>query len=102
MIGDLFDFSFETYVTPRALRLLYGLWMFVCLAGAAALLYVGAKGLTQEGSDGPPIVAIACIIAAPVWLFFGLLAGRIVCEVVSVQFLTAQTLKEINRKTREP
>lgn len=97
--GALFDFSFTSFVTPRLLKVLYGLHV---AALALAFLVVDAKAIETLSSSYSYSrdEAMRILAASPFALLFAVLVTRAGFELVAVLFRIAHSLEEIDRKTR--
>lgn len=104
----LFDFKFESYVAPRLLGALYGIF----LVGLVLMLLFGiGSGLwsiidaigdsSRYSSTGTRVMtAIGQIVMTPVVGVVYLLLGRLYFEILSVMFRGVALLESIDKKTR--
>ncbi len=91
-LSSLFDFSFESLVTPRIIRVLY--IISVALIGLAIL--VGAIGaLAYDGG-----VSVVMLILAPVGFLIGVIYVRVMLELIMVIFSIADGVRDVSRNTR--
>jgi hypothetical protein len=94
--GSLFDFSFKSLVTPRVIKVLYGLflllWVLYILGG------IGYAGYMMI--DGQALIGIATLILLPIAALLYLVFGRMWHELIVILFHISEDLHEINRKTR--
>jgi len=85
----LFDFSFKSYVTPKLVKVLFGI--VVVLAGLASL-FVVIDGFMLFG----PIGGIAfLVILGPLYFFLSVLFWRVGLEVVMAVFAIAENTARI-------
>jgi hypothetical protein len=84
LIENLMDFSFQRMVTPRMLKMLYGLHLLVGLIVATGLVFDGFKTSTSNG-----LLALVLGVAG---LFFWIVYCRIIVEVLAVVFRAAEVI----------
>lgn len=79
-LGSLFDFSFETFVFPRVISLIYGI-VVVVIAIAYLLFVVGAFARGAAAGVGAlvlgPIVAVLYLIMVRAWMEVAIVMFRI-------------------------
>lgn len=115
-LKSLFDFSFENFVSPRVLKVLYGFWLFMLVPSIFGLFAVWYKALTHEsynydyasGTPGTytsdPEFDVFCgsIVAYPLWVFMWVLLGRVIFERSILAFrsyeLNKQILEELKKR----
>lgn len=115
-LKSLFDFSFENFVSPRVLKVLYGFWLFMLVPSIFALFAVWYQALTHEsynydyasGTPGTytsdPEFEVFCgsIVAYPLWVFMWVLMGRVIFERSILAFrsyeLNKQILEELKKR----
>ena len=91
-IGSIFDFSFESFVTPKIVKLVY----FLMLVGVAiGSLFMLVSGLYQGGTS-----AVIALIGAPIMLILGAVISRVYVELVMLAFKMLETLQKIESKQR--
>jgi len=98
-VGAMFDFSFNNYVTPKIVKVLYGIW--ILFAALTILVGMGAGVMTMVSSYGSVIGGLLQIIISPFAGILVLILGRIYMEVLIVLFKIAENLGDINRKTKD-
>jgi len=91
LIATLFDFSFNSFVTTKFIKLIYVLFMLV--AGGAVLVFIGI------GFKGGFMQGILCLILSPVVAFIYLFFARMWTELIIVVFRIAEHLRSIDAKT---
>jgi hypothetical protein len=92
-MGSILDFSFESFVTPKIIKLVY----FLMLAGVAlsALIFF-LSSLFKGGVVG----IFAGLIGAPLMLILGAVAARVYVEIVMIAFKVLETLQKIEAKQK--
>ena len=92
-IGSLLDFSFQSFVTPKIIKLVY----FLILIGVAlgALIFL----VTSFAAGGVGIVI--GIIGAPIMLLLGAVIGRVYVEIIMLAFKILETLQRIEANLRQ-
>lgn len=78
LIENLTDFSFQRMVTPRMLRMLYGLHLLLGLVVAIGFTFNGFKTTTADGL----LALIESVAALALWTIY----CRIVVELLAVIF----------------
>ena len=84
LIEKLLDFSFECMVTPRILKMLYGLHLLMGLVAAVWFVFSGFQTSTSSG-------LLALIISFATMLLW-IVYCRIVVELLAVVFRAAQVI----------
>jgi hypothetical protein len=115
-LKSLIDFSFESFVSPRVLKVLYGFWLFMLVPSIFGLFFVWYEALTHESynydyaSNTPgsyssdPQFSIFCgsFVAYPLWVFMWVLMGRVIFERSILAFrqyeLNKQILEELKKR----
>ncbi len=87
--GKLFAFSFQTFVTPTIVSIIYGI--LVVLAG------LGAIGFIIRGFALQWWVGLLALIASPIVFILYMVFARIWLEVVVVLFRIAEDLNAIRK-----
>ncbi len=86
-LGTLYEFSFERFVTPSVLRILYTLGLVVALLGA--FRFIGA-GFERGFFTG----ILSLLISPALFLLYSLLA-RVAVELVMILFRIAEGVEVI-------
>ena len=84
LIENLLDFSFERMLTPRMLKVLYGVHLLIGLIAAVWLVFSGFQTSTSNGL----LALILGIAAMLLWIVY----CRIVVELLAVVFRAAQVI----------
>jgi len=87
-VSSLFDFGFTSFVTPKIVKVVYGLVMFLLGLGALGLLIFFFKISLIAG-------IIGLIILCPLYFFVNLALWRIVLELFIAVFRIADDLRAI-------
>ena len=87
LLASLFDMSFSEFVTPRVIKLLFGLG--ILFSGLWVILLLGA-GFSQGA--GPGLLAL---ILSPLVFFLAVLGARVWCEMVIVGFRIADNTTRV-------
>ena len=92
LLGSILDFSFNSFVTPKIIKLFY----FLMLAGTAlgALSFL-AMNLFRGGSG-----VIVGLIGAPIMLILGAVMARVYEEIIMLAFKMLETLQKIESKQK--
>jgi hypothetical protein len=98
-VGAMFDFSFNNYVTPKIVKVLYGLW--ILFAALTILAGMGGGVMQIVSTYGSAGLGIVQILIAPFAGILVLILGRVYMEVLIVLFKIAENLGDINRKTKD-
>lgn len=105
----LFDFKFESFVAPRLLGILYGIFLvalvLLVLGGVGAGLWgiidaIGDSGNRYSSTGSRILTSMMQIVLTPVAAAVYLLIGRMYFELVAVLFRGAALLESIDNKTR--
>lgn len=89
-LARLFDFSFNTFVTPTIVSIIYGLMVLIAA--------ISAIGGIIRSFGGNVLTIIGSIIFAPIAFILLVLFFRIWLEVIIVIFKIAEDLHDINRR----
>jgi hypothetical protein len=81
LIGNLLDFSFERMMTPRMLKILYGVHLLIGLIAAVWVVFSGFQTSTSNGV----LALILSFAAMLLWIVY----CRIVVELLAVVFRAA-------------
>ena len=96
-LAGLFDFTFETFIALRVIKVLYG---FFLLALALGLLGgFGSAVITMI--QGNILAGLGILIALPFAAVIYLVMGRVYFELIIVAFKIAEDADEIARNTRK-
>jgi hypothetical protein len=94
MWEGLMDFSFRSYATPRMLKFLYALHLFVGLVAAVACVVLAFQQA--------PVQGLLAILAAIVAYFFWILYCRVILEVLSAVFRMAEVIAPDRPSAQQP
>lgn len=86
-LQSLFDFSFESFVVPKLIRIMY--IVGVIISGLYALVALGA-GFASGG-----IALLGALIGAPLFFLVLTVVTRSYCELILVQFSLLQNVERI-------
>src|ERR1700688_4761103 len=84
LIENLLDFSFERMLTPRMLKILYGVHLLIGLVAAVWYVFSGFQKSTSNGV----LALIISFAAMLLWIVY----CRIAVELLAVVFKTAQVI----------
>jgi uncharacterized protein DUF4282 len=84
LIENLMDFSFQRLVTPRLLKLLYGVHLLIGLIAAVWFVFSGFQTSTSNG-------LLALILSVPAMLLW-IVYCRIAVELLAAVFRAAQVI----------
>ena len=84
LIENLMDFSFQRLVTPRMLKLLYGVHLLIGLVAAVWFVFSGFQTSTSNG-------LLALILGVPAMLLW-IVHCRIVVELLAAVFRAAAVI----------
>jgi hypothetical protein len=98
-IASLFDFSFSSFITTKLMKVIYGVLLFAALLGAFAVFMAG---VSEIGSRyGSAARGVLFIILSPIAAVLYVILARLYCELIVVLFRIAESVRDINRKTKE-
>ena len=89
-LGSLMDFSFESFVTPKIIKVLYAL-MLLGVALSALMFLVTSFAAGVAG-------VVIGLIAAPIMLALGIVFCRVYVEIIMLAFKILETLQRIESK----
>lgn len=89
-IGSLFDMSFDHYVTPKIISIVYVIFMVVI--GFSSLTYA-FSGFAEGTTYG-----IVTLITSPIVFLLGLIVVRIYCEVMIALIKIAQNTQGLRNE----
>ncbi|HEY2573951.1 MAG TPA: DUF4282 domain-containing protein [Verrucomicrobiaceae bacterium] len=92
-MGSILDFSFETFVTPQIIKLVY----FLMLAGVVLSALVFFLGNLIKGGVVGVFVGL---IGGPLILVLGAVGARVYVEIVMLAFKVLETLQRIEAKQK--
>jgi hypothetical protein len=95
--AGLFDFSFETFVALKVIRVLYALFLLVL--GLGVLGGFGAAVISIF--RGEILAGLGMLIVLPFAAIIYLVMGRVYFELIIVAFKIAEDADEIARNTRK-
>jgi len=84
LIENLLDFSFQRMVTPRMLKMLYGVHLLIGLVAAIWFVFSGFQTSTSNGL----LALIISFAAMLLWIVY----CRVAVELLAVVFKTAQVI----------
>jgi hypothetical protein len=95
--ASLFDFSFDNFVAPKLVKIMYVLSMiFATLYAILTLIAALTRATLVGGTSGSvtPFLLITIIVAPIIWLVI-LIITRIFLEMAIVQFKISDDIKDI-------
>lgn len=95
--SGLFDFSFETFVALKVIKVLYGLFLLLLALGILGGLASSVMSIVQ----GEVLAGLGILIALPFAALLYLILGRVYFELIIVGFKIAEDADEIARNTRK-
>ncbi|HEY6725060.1 MAG TPA: DUF4282 domain-containing protein [Polyangiaceae bacterium] len=95
--SGLFDFSFETFVALKVIKVLYGLFLLLLALGILGGLGTSIMSMVQ----GEVLAGLGILIALPFAALLYLILGRVYFELIIVGFKIAEDADEIARNTRK-
>lgn len=99
-VGALFDFSFNSFVTPTILKIIYGLELLGVAFGVLGCFILGVIMVFSGQGAGAVILGIAfIIIGCPLIAAVGTIVMRIYAELLVLQFRVVETLIDIKTNT---
>jgi hypothetical protein len=81
--GSLFDFSFSSYVTPKLIKIIYGIVMAV----SALVAFIFVVGAFRANAG---LGVLVLFVIAPLFFFFYIILYRVLLEVVMAVFRIAE------------
>jgi hypothetical protein len=81
LIENLMDFSFERVVTPRMIKLLYGVHLLMGLIAAIWFVFYGFQTSTSNGL----LALILCCAGMALWIVY----CRVIVELLAIVFRAA-------------
>ena len=95
-LSSLFDFSFQSMITPRIIKLLY---ILVIVGAGLTGLAMLVSGLTSLEFAGP--TAMVLVVLGPVSFLVTVIYGRVLLEVVVIFFKMGEEVSEIRERAFE-
>ena len=95
--AGLFDFSFETFVALKVIKVLYGIFLAILALGILA----GLGGSVISMVQGQVLAGLGILIALPFAALIYLVLGRLYFELIIVAFKIAEDADEIAKNTRK-
>jgi len=92
--ADLFDFSFEEFITIRIIKVIFILGLI--------LIGLGALGALVAGLSGGGTSAVLSLIFVPLGALVGIIFFRVYLELVVVIFRIGENASEIADNTAGP
>lgn len=96
-LAGLFDFSFETFVALKVIKVLYGVFLLVLALGILGGIGAAVISIFQ----GSILAGLGMLIALPIVALVYLVVGRVYFELIIVAFKIAEDADEIARNTRK-
>ena len=84
LIENLMDFSFQRVVTPRMLKMLYGVHLLMGLIAAIWFVFYGFQTSTSNGL----LALILCCAGLALWIVY----CRVIVELLAIVFRAAQVI----------
>jgi len=91
-VGALLDFRFESFVTPKIIKVIYFL-MLLGVAGSALLFLVTSMA-------GGAMGVVIGLVGAPLMLVIGAVLARVYVEIIMLAFKMLETLQRIEAKPK--
>ncbi len=91
----LFDFSFQTYVTNKIIKILYVIALVMEALGAVIMLIMGLFQIGQPARVGGGAGWLLSLIVVPIAFILGVIATRVYFELLIVIFQVAENLRDI-------
>ena len=92
-IKSLFDFNFESFVTPALIRPLYIIW--VALAGLGSFFFFLTSLLSRQ-----PIAILMALIIVPIMFLLQVIFARMYAEIAFVVFDVNDRLESLGGRRR--
>ena len=90
--ASLLDFSFESFVTPKIIKVIY----FILLIGVA----LGALGILISAISQGFVAVLISLIVIPIMVVLGAVAIRVYVEIIMLAFKVLETLQRIESKQK--
>jgi hypothetical protein len=98
-IAALFDFSFSSFITTKLMKVIYGVLLAVAMLAAFGLFMTGVNEIGSR--YGSALRGVLFMILSPVAAVLYVIVARLYCELIVVLFRIAESVRDINRKTKE-
>ncbi len=95
--AGLFDFSFETFVALKVIKVLYAIFLLALALGILGGIGASIINIFQ----GNVLQGLGMLIALPIGALVYLVVGRVYFELIIVAFKIAEDADEIARNTRK-
>ena len=95
--AGLFDFTFETFVALKVIKVLYGLFLLILALGILGGFGAAIVSIFQ----GQVLAGLGVLIVLPIAALIYLVMGRVYFELIIVMFKIAEDADEIARNTRK-
>jgi hypothetical protein len=95
--AGLFDFTFETFVALKVIKVLYGLFLLILALGILGGFGAAIVSIFQ----GQVLAGLGMLIVLPIAALIYLVMGRVYFELIIVMFKIAEDADEIARNTRK-
>ncbi len=93
---SLFDFSFQTYVTNKIIKVLYVIALIMEALGAVILLIMGLVQVGQPARLGGGAGWLLSFIAVPIMFILWVIATRVYFELLIVIFQVAENVRDMS------
>lgn len=88
-LQSLFDFSFESFIVPKIIRVIYTV--------ALAIVGLQSLGLLMTAFFQSAVIGLFTLIFAPLFFLFMAVVMRSYCELILVQFSLLQNVERISQ-----
>jgi len=95
-IRGLFDFSFETFIALKVMRVLYGFFLAALALGMLGMVGSAVSSMLNDQF----LMGLALLIVLPFVAIVYLILGRVYFELIIVAFKIAEDADEIAKNTR--
>lgn len=89
-LGSLFDFGFDSLITPKIISIIYGIAMFFIALGTLAMVL----GVFSESF----LAGIGMLVISPIIFLLWLIFARVYCEVIIALFKIAENTSALKSK----
>jgi hypothetical protein len=91
---SLFDFSFSSFITPKIIKILYGLGMIVAAVAALGLIFTSFKSSIVGG-------LLMLLIGGPLMFLIYIIMFRVWLEIIIVLFRIGENVEVIAQGKKE-